>query len=175
MAGDAAVPHPNYENTMAIQIAADPSEVWPWLAQMGYRRGGLYSYDWLDRLFGYLDRPSATEVLPHLQNLRAGDIIPIRRGGGFPVQLVDPERALVLGGGDDEFEWIWEFGLYSDGAGRTRLVTRNRVRTPRTFRWWLTMLLLRPAAFIMTRRMLIGIRERAERLHLTGGARVAAG
>ncbi len=52
MLGDAAVPHPNYENTMALEIEADPGHIWPWLVQMGYRRGGLYSYDWLDRFFG---------------------------------------------------------------------------------------------------------------------------
>ena len=50
--------------TMAVTIDGPPSAVWPWLAQMGYRRGGLYSYDWLDRLFGYLDAPSANRILP---------------------------------------------------------------------------------------------------------------
>ena len=57
---------------------------------MGYRRGGLYSYDWLDRLFGYLDAPSADRILPEWQLLAAGDEIPIGRGGGLPVRAIEP-------------------------------------------------------------------------------------
>jgi len=57
MAGDDLVDEPTYESTLAVTIDAPRSDVWPWLVQMGYRRGGLYSYDWLDRLFGYLDGP----------------------------------------------------------------------------------------------------------------------
>jgi hypothetical protein len=48
----------------AITINAPPEDIWPWLVQIGYQRGGLYSYDWLDRLFGFLDRPSAVRILP---------------------------------------------------------------------------------------------------------------
>ena len=164
MAGDAVLPHPNYETTMAVEIEAEPSHIWPWLVQMGYRRGGLYSYDWLDRLFGYLDRPSATRVIPELQRLREGDVIPLGRGPGFTVRLIDGARALVLGGADGKRGWIWEFGLYPIGPQRTRLVTRNRLHVPRSWGWRLFMLAMAPAAFVMTRRMLIGIRTRAERL-----------
>jgi hypothetical protein len=64
MAGDAAVVEPTYGATLAITIDARPEHIWPWRVQLGYRRGGLYSYDWLDRLFGYLDRP-------YLANLRS--------------------------------------------------------------------------------------------------------
>lgn len=164
MAGDAAVPHPNYENTMALEIEAGPGHIWPWLMQMGNRRGGLYSYDWLDRLFGFLDRPSADRVLPEFQTLHEGDVIPVRRGAGFPVRTVDPERALVLGGTDGDLQWIWEFGLYPIAPGRTRLVSRSRARVPGTWRWRAFMALLAPAAFLMTRRMLLGLQQRAETL-----------
>jgi hypothetical protein len=162
MPGDAVVPHPNYETTMAIEIVAEPQAIWPWLVQMGYRRGGLYSYDWLDRLFGYLDRPSADRILPAFQNLREGDVIPIGRGQGVPVRMIESGRALVLGGAEKDMQWIWEFGLYPIGSGRTRLVSRNRIHVPGTIGWRLFMLVLSPAAFLMTRRMLIGIRRRAE-------------
>jgi hypothetical protein len=63
---------------------------------MGYRRGRLYSYDWLDRLFGYLDAPSAERVLPEFQDLKAGDTIPLGRGPHWPVRVAAPGRALVL-------------------------------------------------------------------------------
>ena len=72
MVGDREVPSPNYEAMMAVTIDARPEFIWPWLLQLGKGRGGLYSYDWLDRLFGYLDAPSATRVLPQFQQLQAG-------------------------------------------------------------------------------------------------------
>jgi len=77
MRGDMEIPHPTYEATLAVTIDAPPSAIWPWLVQMGYRRGGLYSYDWLDRLFGFLDAPSADRLLPEFQHLEAGEEIPI--------------------------------------------------------------------------------------------------
>lgn len=82
MAGDGAVVDPTYSATLAITVDARPEHIWPWLVQMGYQRGGLYSYDWLDRLFGYLDRPSADAILPQFQQLAVGDEIPIGRGQG---------------------------------------------------------------------------------------------
>ncbi len=164
MHGDAAVPRPTHETTMAVEVEAEPDEIWPWLMQMGYGRGGLYSYDWLDRLFGYLDRPSAERVLPEFQNLHEGDVIPMGRGKGFPVRVVEPKRELVLGGEEDGVQWVWEFGIYPIGLHRTRLVSRSRLRVPGTWSWRAFMGLLGPAAFVMTRRMLIGIKARAERL-----------
>jgi hypothetical protein len=98
MAGDAAVVNLTYSATLAITVAARPEHIWPWLVQMGYRRGGLYSYDWLDRLFGYLDGPSADSILPEFQRSAVGDEIPIGRGRGFPVTAIEPSRLLVLSG-----------------------------------------------------------------------------
>jgi len=128
MAGDGAVVDPTYSATLAITVDARPEHIWPWLVQMGYRRGGLYSYDWLDRLFGYLDRPSADAILPQFQQLAVGDEIPIGRGQGFPVTAIEPYRALVLSGAGEGFAWVWQFGLYPVDQTRTRLVSRNRVR-----------------------------------------------
>lgn len=175
MRADTLVADPNYNATLAIVIAAEPKHIWPWLVQMGYKRGGLYSYDWLDRLFGFLDRPSADRILPEFQTLRAGDVIPVGRGADFPVGDVVPERSLLLGGRADGAEWVWELGLYPMDAHRTTLVSRNRGRMPSTipftvFRW-----LLEFAAFVMTRRMLIGLKQRSERLARDSrGGRLAA-
>jgi len=85
MAGDSVISNPTHSATHALTVDAPPEDIWPWLVQMGYRRGGLYSYDWLDRLFGYLDRPSANRILPEFQQLSARDVIPLGRGQGFPV------------------------------------------------------------------------------------------
>ena len=162
MTGDTRIAKPTYAATLAVTIDAPPRDVWPWLAQIGYRRGGLYSYDWLDRLFGYLDGPSAERILPEFQHLRAGDVIPIGRGPGFPVVAAEAGRTLVLGGEADRVQWTWELALFPADGRRTRLVSRSRVRVPRTLASTLFMAVIEPAAFIMTRKMLLGIKRRAE-------------
>ncbi len=91
MAGDALLPGPTYSGTTAVTVNAAPEQIWPWLVQIGYQRGGLYSYDWLDRLFGYHDRPSATRILPEFQRLTVGDHIPLGRGPSWPVAVVEPK------------------------------------------------------------------------------------
>jgi hypothetical protein len=164
MAGDAAVVDPTYSATLAITVDARPEEIWPWLLQMGYRRGGLYSYDWLDRLFGYLDRPSANRILPEFQHLAAGDEIPIGRGQGLPVISIEHYRSLVMAGAGGGFRWVWQFGLYPLDHTQTRLVSRNSARVQRTLGSWLFMRAIEPAAFIMTRQMLLGLKRRAETL-----------
>jgi len=162
MPGDRCVTLPSYETTLGVTIDALPAAIWPWLVQMGYRRGGLYSYDWLDRLFGYLDAPSAERILPEWQRIAVGDEIPIGRGNGFPVKAIEPFRSLILGGYREDVEWSWEFALVPDGGGRTRLISRNRVWIPPGLRSSFMMLFIEPAAFLMTRKMLLGIKRRAE-------------
>jgi hypothetical protein len=164
MAGDPIIVHPTHSATHALTVDAIPQDIWPWLMQMGYRRGGLYSYDWLDRLFGYLDRPSTSRVLPEFQQLAVGDVIPLGRGKGFPVTTIEPFRALVLSDVNDGFQWVWQFGLYPLDERRTRLVSRGTQRCVNTVGNWLFMRVMEPAAFIMTRRMLLGLKQRAEAL-----------
>jgi hypothetical protein len=164
MAGDSIIANPTHSATHALTVDASPEDIWPWLVQMGYRRGGLYSYDWLDRLFGYLDRPSANRVLPEFQRLSVDDVIPLGRGKGFRVTAIEAHRALVLSGTSDGFQWVWQFGLYPLDDGRTRLVSRGTQRFANTVGTWLFMRVMEPAAFIMTRRMLLGLKQRAEGL-----------
>jgi hypothetical protein len=164
MAGDHLLGEPTYSGTMAVSIDAPPEDIWPWLVQIGYQRGGLYSYDWLDRLFGFLDRPSATRILPEFQHLAVGDAIPVGQGPSWPVAVVEPRHALVLDMRNLRgFDWVWQFGLYRVDDKRTRLVTRSRVLTRTVWARLLTHA-IEPAGFLMTRRMLIGIKARAEAL-----------
>jgi len=166
MAGDALLADPTYSGTTTFVINARPEHIWPWLVQIGYQRGGLYSYDWLDRLFGYLDRPSATRILPEFQHLAVGDRIPLGRGPHWPVAIVEPNQALVLDmrnmGGLD---WVWQFGLYPIDETRTRFVSRSRIRAHVL---WVRLLThaIEPAGFLMTRRMLLGLKQRAETLRM---------
>jgi hypothetical protein len=164
MAGDGLLVNPTYSWTMAIVVNASPEHIWPWLVQIGYQRGGLYSYDWLDRFFGYLDRPSATCILPEFQHLAVGDRIPLGQGPSWPVAVVEPNRALVLDMRNmGAFDWVWQFGLYAVDEKRTRLVTRSRVRTQSAWARLATYA-IEPAGFLMTRRMLLGLKHRAEAL-----------
>jgi len=164
MAGDGLLVDPTYSGTTVVVVDAAPEHIWPWLVQIGYQRGGLYSYDWLDRLVGYLDRPSATCILPQFQHLAVGDEIPLGRGPGWPVAILEPNRALVLDMRNlGAFDWVWQFGLYAMDEKRTRLVSRSRVRTRTTWARLFTYA-IEPAGFLMTRRMLLGLKWRAEAL-----------
>ena len=78
--GDLAVSDPHTISTRAVTIRARPSQIWPWLAQMGAGRGGLYSYDWLDRLFGYTGAASSDDILPQFHDLDVGDVITLGNG-----------------------------------------------------------------------------------------------
>ena len=172
MPGDALIPDATEVSMQAVTVDAPPEAIWPWLVQIGYRRGGLYSYDWLDRLFGFLDRPSATRILPEFQHVAVGDTIPwARNGTELTVGLVEPPRALALSYEDRGFKWVWQFGLYPLDDHRTRFVTRGSERVPGNPLWWLGMRVMEAASFVMTRRFLLGVKERAERVRDAEGVR----
>lgn len=164
MPGDKVIAEPTNSAMQAVTVDAPPEDVWPWLVQIGYQRGGLYSYDWLDRLFGFLDRPSAKTVLPDFQHLEVGDKIPWGHGDYLTVSAIDPTRSLVLDYKEGEMEWVWQFELQPIGSNRTRLITRGTEHFPEGAVWRLGLVVMEPAAFIMTRRMLLGVKERAEAL-----------
>jgi len=163
MPGDHIIPNPTLVGTGAVTVEAPPEDIWPWLVQMGSQRGGLYSYDWLDRLFGFLDRPSANQILPEFQHLAVGDTIHFGRDE-LIVQALEPLRALVLLDTGHGMQWVWQFGLYPIDAQHTRLVERGAQWIPNTVVAWLGLLAIEPAGFIMTRRFLLGIKQRAETL-----------
>jgi hypothetical protein len=162
MPGDSVIASPTHTATQAITVDSPPESIWPWLVQMGYKRGGLYSYDWLDRLFGFLDRPSATTILPEFQQLAVGDKIYLGPRVELTIVTLEPARALVLSNKMGEMEWVWEFGLYPIDGQRTRLISRGTEHMPKAIWAWLYMRVMEPAAFIMTRRMLLGLKQRAE-------------
>lgn len=162
--GDGLVEHPIEVTTRAITIKAWPRHVWPWLAQMGKGRGGLYSYDWLDQVFGVLDAPSSDTLIPRFQHIEAGDTIPVGGSAGWPVALAMPDELLLLDVRDQGAHVTWAFTLDSISPTTTRLVMRVRARLPSDWKLPLMVAVLDPAEFLMVRRQLIGIRDRAERL-----------
>ena len=98
--GDDLVPSPKTGYTQAITIMAPKSEVWPWMVQIGYKRAGWYSYDFLHRLMGIAgcvddERRSAERIIPELQNLGVGDVVEIAPGMGYTVVVLEPEQVLI--------------------------------------------------------------------------------
>jgi len=126
LSADRMVPHPIFTSTHAITIDAQPKHVWPWIAQMGAGRAGWYSWDAIDNG----GTPSAMRVLPELQRLAPGDVMPAIPGAtdAFVVAAVDPPRDLVLTAPDGHggHAVAWEHVLEPIDGGRTRLIVRGR-------------------------------------------------
>lgn len=121
--GDELVPDPlpGDNTTHAVVIDAPPAAVWPWIVQIGHTRGGWYTHEWVERLFGvrYAEGRSATRIHPEFQHLAVGDTIPYSPFNALPVRAVEPERYLLVG---DTVAWV----LQDLGDGRTRLIVRTR-------------------------------------------------
>jgi len=162
--GDDVVSEPKFAQTHAITIDAAPEDVWPWIAQLGTGRGGWYSYEWIENTMG-LGVRSADRVLPELQALRAGDAIPLSDDLSLPVKWVEANRLLLLAANDPKTgDCSWLFLLRPLGDGTTRLIVRYRVRWAAGGIAGAALSLVDPGFFVMERRMLLGIRDRAERL-----------
>lgn len=204
--GDELVPLADVSETRSLAIAASPAQVWPWLAQMGWGRGGWYSYDVID-----MDGSSADTILEEFSDLAEGDLVPTDPGGGFEARVVEPDRALVLyldselvngqletaapeeptdetferpvddagerlsvglqaagalgGLSMPEFRATWAFVLEPEPDGTTRLVERMRMWSPEEgLPQRLGLPLMGLGVFAMTRKHMLGVKERAERL-----------
>ena len=169
--GDRAPRLQDFEVTHGVTIDAPPETVWPWLAQIGQDRAGFYSYDWLERLF-LVDITNADELRPEWGSRKVGDFVratqPDYLGGALGSQLgwyvteVQPNRALVL-------HYWGAFVLLPDRPNRTRLIVRSTMSDPEIPVWAgaLAFTLFELPHFIMERRMLLGIKERAERAGAT--------
>jgi hypothetical protein len=108
--GDDLVPDPKCGYTQALTIKASVSEVWPWLVQIGYKRAGWYSHDFLHRLMGIAgsvddEHGSAKRIIPELQDLKVGDVVEIAPGMGYVVAGIKPEQALILQSRVDTGKW----------------------------------------------------------------------
>ena len=133
--------------------------MWPWLAQMGPSpRGGAYTYDWIENLLG-LDMHSVDRVLPQFQHPQVGDTIGY---GSNRMRVARVEPRHVLASRSEDGNWVWTFVL-EEHDGRTRLISRNRFRLP-TLAARIGMLPMEPGSLVMERKMLHGIKQRAERL-----------
>jgi len=157
--GDELLEHADGVSTRAIDIDAPPAAVWPWLAQMGPApRGGAYTYDWIENLLG-LNMHSTDSVLPQFQHPEVGDTFSLG-SNRMRIDRVESER--VLAWRSEDGNWVWTFVLEARDGG-TRLISRNRFRLPKLVAR-IAVLPMEPSSLVMERKMLRGIKHRAERL-----------
>lgn len=191
--GDDLVAQPDVVETRSLIIEAPPAEVWPWLVQMGYGRGGWYSYAQLDRPWSPPGRsvaPSSESILPEFQGLAVGDIVPTHPGGGFAARVVEADRALVLylddpmvreqaqalvaegavkaaesvvDGDMPAFRLSWAFVLDAESDGRSRLVERFRLQMDLSAPQRRGLRVLALGVFALMRSQMLGIKRRVER------------
>jgi hypothetical protein len=173
--GDDLIPHPTWEATRAVTVEAPQAEVWPWIAQMGYGRGGWYGWTPLER-----EDTGVSRLLEELRPPRVGDVWLDGPGcdetkGAFRVTSVEPPRTLVLHSMRDPItgreldpaekprrfiDTAWAFHLRAVGPHRTRLLARTRVDfAPR---WFAVPAKVIGGDTVMQRRLLDGIKARAE-------------
>jgi hypothetical protein len=153
--------------TRAITIRASADQVWPWIAQLGQGRGGFYSYDFLENLVG-CDIHSADRINPEWQDVDVGDEVRFAPEIGLAVASLEQGRSLVLRGGvpigrtAPPYDFTWSFVLRDGPDKTTRLLVRERYAYKRPW----ARLIVEPTevlSFVMSRKMLRGIKNRAER------------
>jgi hypothetical protein len=172
--GDDLIPRPRLCSTRAVTIDAPVEEVWPWLAQIGQGRGGLYSYDVLENLIG-CDIHSSDDILDDDRDPAVGELVRMGpdRYPAYRVAVIEPRVGVALLGVDpvthqppevpvppDRTAASWAWRLWSLPHDRCRLLARQRYAYPprQSVLWHL----VEPISFVMERRMLLGIKHRAE-------------
>ena len=167
MMGDELLEKPDMNATRAIEIYAQPEEIWPWIIQIGYNRGGFYGFDNIDNG----GHPSSDIILPEFQDLQVGDSIP---GGEYKGQIFNIlEVAEVTPG--REMAWVflkgtpwgggtWSWRLYKVDENRSRLVSRLRQKYSfDSFQGAVSWSMIDAIEILMMRTTLRGIKLRAER------------
>ena len=129
---------------------------------MGYRRAGMYSYDWIDQRLGILDQPSANQIIPEFQHLEVGDVIPMGKPPSWPVKAIEPNRMLLIVIKEPNAQVTWCFMLEEVAERQTRLILRVRNCLAMSPLLLLSLPIMLPGEFLMVRKMLLGIRQRAE-------------
>jgi hypothetical protein len=153
------------------------ASVWPWIAQIGQDRGGFYSYTFLENLFK-ADIHNTDRIIPGFRDRKVGDTVWLanrQRYNGEARMVVaeyEPNHAMVLvppadaerirQGGFASF--AWSFVVEPVDANTTRLIMRSIGGPPATWKARVANLAFwEPAHFIMERKTMLGIRDRAER------------
>jgi hypothetical protein len=166
--GDDLIVSPDLTATRAITVRASAGQVWPWIAQLGQGRGGFYSYDFLENLAG-CDIHSADRVVHGWQDIKIGDKVKLAPAVGLDVAALEEGRSLVLRGGvpmgnaSPSYDFTWAWVLRDEPGGTSRLLVRERYAYTRP---WARFIVepVEAVSFVMTQKMLRGIRDRAEQV-----------
>jgi len=157
--GDDLDPDRVGRSTLALTINAPSDVVWQWLVQIGQDRAGFYSYTWLENLIG-ADIHNADEIHPEWQHLVVGDgwrLVPPDYLWGLgkdmvsPVLISEPDQALVL-------DMFGAHVIVPIDEHTSRLIVRGESGPTNL----MTMMVADPVVFTMERRMLLGLKARAE-------------
>lgn len=172
--GDDLLPDASWTSTHAVSINAPPEAVWPWIAQIGQGRGGFYSYQTLENIFG-CKMLNADTILPEFQNPQVGDEIRMHPSDAMPVfkvaRVEQPHMFLLSSTPAYDMRMesavgvTWLFHLDPEPLGGSRLISRWRAYyEPESLRSRLSFgaLLSEPLDFVMETKMLHGIQKRAE-------------
>jgi hypothetical protein len=166
--GDDLIVSPDLVATRAITVRTSADRVWPWIAQLGQGRGGFYSYDFLENLAG-CDIHSADRIVPEWLDIKVGDEIKLAPAVGLEVIALEPGRSLVLRGGvpmgntPPPYDFTWAWVLRDEPDGTARLLVRERYAYTRPWAWFLVEP-VEAVSFVMSQKMLRGIRDRAEQV-----------
>lgn len=170
--GDDLVPHPRWSWTHGIEIEAPARDVWPWVAQVGADRGGFYSYQWLENVAGCGLRNTGT-IHPEWE-VKEGDglsvhprmprlpIVSLVRGHHFVAYGAPDEAARAAGRPWIAVTWLFLVEPLDDRG--CRFVSRYRCASSDDLgtRLGFGPTLIEPVGFAMDRRMLLGVKRRAE-------------
>lgn len=166
--GDELIKNKEYKNTLAVTVHATPSQIWPWIVQMGQHRAGFYSYTWLENLFG-CKLHNADSIHSEWQNTTAGYYECVCQSAkkknmpGWIVAIIEPDKSFVWKGKEGE----WMMGLYIDSvdANTSRLLTRQQFKMPSAWSvsWILEKVWFGWAHCLMQHGMITGIKKRVEK------------
>jgi len=167
--GDDVVTRPTWNATRAVTVAATPAQIWPFLVQIGWKRAGWYGYDWIDNA----GRPSTWDILPEHQHIEVGKEFPMspftfmvcvdfREHEWMLWQGKGADRDALARRGVSAGTWLWCLDQVDET--HTRLITRMRDHYRWTSPFLLTQLAVDAFDFPFMRKVLLGIKARAEAL-----------
>jgi hypothetical protein len=160
MHGDEIVKTAHFNATRAISINATPENIWQWIIQIGSKRAGWYSIDWIDN--GGIE--SSREILPEFQKIETGYFIPFtpdQKNGMWVKEFKEPDYILWIDK-EGNATWLWYLKKISDTE--TRLITRLRTKYKFFSIWLIYYILYDFGDIIMMKKCMEGIKNRAENL-----------
>ncbi len=156
--GDSIVDKPDFSGTRGITIRATPEIIWRWIIQIGSKRAGWYSIDWMDN--GGIK--SSNEILPEFQKIEVGQFIPFTpdQKNGLWVKEFKEHEYILWSDKENKASWLWQLNPSNDGT--TKLLTRLRTKYVWKGFWIIYYLIYDFGDIIMMSKCMKGIKRRAE-------------